>query len=274
MTGSIVAAEDWSIFDENSWLGVPGLLALAAAGLLGRLLLQLGRPRLRHPRLSAFAWAYLAGGAERVTRAALAGLRAQGGIAVLPGHILHASAPQPYAEPVEVAVLHALSVGVRPVLLSQDPAVIAAMIPHIEELRREHLLLSPRRRRAARIVSVVGGIGGVLVGTFVFFVGLAMIFIKVGERPFLARSVLTRGRRRYPLERGWAHRGPTVVRTTVALHGDAALLDGDVELAHALGVHHPPPPSNGRRGRDFDLDGGGDGGSDGGGGGCGGGGGD
>ena len=249
MIGSIAAGSDWSIFDENSWLGVPGLLALAVSGLIGRLVLQVGRIRFRRPPLSAFAWAYLAGGPTRVTQAALAGLRAQGCVAVT-GHpggaTLHAGALPSYADPVELAVFHAVSGGIRPERLSQVPAVALAIGLSVEQLRRDDLLLTQRWRRTARIVGVVGGIGAVLIGTIMFFVGLALFFTPVSERPFVSRRLLARHRKRNPLDPGWLRRRPAVARMTVALHGDAAVLAGDPDLARALGIRHARPASAGR----------------------------
>ena len=250
MIRSVAVGSDWSIFDENSWLGVPGLLALAVSGLIGRLVLQVGRIRFRRPPLSAFGLAYLGGGPVRVTHAALAGLRAQGCVAVTghPGGArLHTGAqPPPYADPVELAVFHAVSVGIRPGQLSQAPAVAPAIGFCVDQLRRDDALLTPRRRRAARIIGVVGGIGAVLVGTIVFFVGLALLFTPVSERPFVSRRLLARHRRRYPLDPGWLRRRPAVARMTVALHGDAAVLAGDPDLARALGIGQARSASAGR----------------------------
>jgi hypothetical protein len=269
VVGSIAAGSDWSIFDENSWLGVRGLLAVAVCGLIGRLVLQVGRIRFRRPPLSAFALAYLAGGPARVTLAALAGLRAQGCIAVT-GHpggaVLEAAAPPPYADPVEFAVFHAVSVGIPPERLSQAPAVAHAIAPCVDQLRRDGLLLTPSRRRAARIIGVVGGIGATLVGTIVFFVGLALLFTPVSERTFVSRRVLARRRRRYPLDRGWPQRRPDVARMTVALHGDAAMLAGDPGLARGLGIRQAQPAPAGRGFDDSGSSDSGDGGGDGGGG--------
>jgi hypothetical protein len=82
MPGSVLAQSDWSVFDENAWLGIRGLLAVAAAGLVGRILIQVRWLRSVRTPMSPFAMAYLTGGAERVVWAALAGLRALGGLSV------------------------------------------------------------------------------------------------------------------------------------------------------------------------------------------------
>jgi hypothetical protein len=149
----------------------------------------------------------------------------------------------------------------------------------MDQLRRDGLLLTPRRRRAARIAGIVGGVGAVLVGTVIFFLGLALIFVPVKERPFVARYVLARYRRRHPLDAGRPQRARAAA-LMVAIHGDAALLAGDPDLARALGIRDPGPASNRRDGlapgdempqSDGGGDGGGSGGGDGGGGGGGGG---
>jgi uncharacterized protein (TIGR04222 family) len=156
-------------------------------------------------------------GPAPIGQVACAGLRAQGSVAVMPGHsggaTLHAGAPPPYADPVELAVFHAVSVGIRPGRLPEAVAVVATIRPCVGQLRRDDLLLTPRRRRAARLIGVVGGIGAVLVGTLVFFVGLALLFTPVSERPSVSRR---------------------------------AVLAGDPDLARALGLRQAQPASAGR----------------------------
>ncbi len=131
MPGSVLAQSDWSVFDENAWLGIRGLLAAAVAGLVGRILIQVRWLRSVRTPMSPLAMAYLAGGDERVVWAALAGLRALGGLSVTADHTgrarLQVAASPPYGDPVALAVHRAVSKGVVPSQLSKVPAVASAM---------------------------------------------------------------------------------------------------------------------------------------------------
>ncbi len=103
------------------------------------------------------------------------------------------------------------------------------------------LLLSTGRRRAARIVGVVGGIGALLVGTIVALFGLVLVFAPVDDRAIGAGRVLDFHRKRYPLDPDWRHLGASAASAMVALYGVAALVPGDPDLARALGFGHAAP---------------------------------
>jgi uncharacterized protein (TIGR04222 family) len=241
MLGPILASDnDWSIFDENAWLGIKGLLAVAVAGLVGRILIQFGRPRRRRP--SGYALAYLAGEGDGVTYSALAWLRVRGALFVDRDSrgraTLNVGAPPPDADPVERALHRAVSLGIPPGRLTITPGVVATREPVLVELRLDGLLLSRRRRRIARAVSVIGGIGAVLVGTIVALFGIVLLFAPVGERSIVAVRLLARQRRQRPLDPNWRSLPPEQARMIVALHGVAALLEGDPDLADALGLRH------------------------------------
>ena len=104
----------------------------------------------------------------------------------------------------------------------------------LAELHRDGLLLTRRRRRTARIVGVVGGIGALLVGTIVGVLGIVLLFRRSANPPSWpdasspavaghAHSMRT-GAACHPPRPGWS----------VALHGEVALRAGDPELAEAL----------------------------------------
>jgi hypothetical protein len=191
-----------------------------------------------------YALAYLADGDTGVTYAALAWLRVQGSLLVHRDHsgraTLDVSLAPPFdAYPVEVAVHRAVSVGVPPGRLAVTPGVVEARQPELAGLHGDGLLLSRRRRRAARIVGVVGGIGAVLVGTIVAIAGVILLFAPVRERSIVAGRLVARQRRRRPLDPNWRRLPPAQARMVVALHGKAALRAGDPELAEALGLRRP-----------------------------------
>jgi uncharacterized protein (TIGR04222 family) len=270
MVGSILADNDWSVFDEQAWLGIKGLLAVAAAGLVGRILIQLGRPRLRGRRPSAYAMAHLAGEGKRVTYAALAGLRVQGCLAVVRdrygGARLDVTALPADADPVERAVHLAVSQDIPHERLAVTPGVAATRQPILAELHGSGLALTRRRRRAARIVGVIGGISAVMVGTIVAIVGVVLLFAPVRERSIVGGRLVARQRRRRPLDPNWRRLAPADARMVVALHGEEALRAGDPELAEALGLRRRPDrgtddgSADGYSGReDYGDDGGGDG---------------
>jgi uncharacterized protein (TIGR04222 family) len=271
MVRSILADNDWSVFDEDAWLGIKGLLVVAAAGLVGRIGIQFGRLRWRRRRPSPYALAYLAGEGKGVTYAALAGLRVRGCLAVVRDQfgwaMLEVSGLPADADSIERAVHLAVSQNIPVDRLPITPGVASARQPVLAELHGDGLIFSRRRRRTARTVGIIGGIGALLVGTIVGLLGIVLLFAPVGERSIVAGRVLARQRKRRPLDPDWRRLSAAEARMIVALHGEAALRAGDPELAEALGLRRPASSGSadgsddGYGGRD-DYGDGGDGGGD------------
>ncbi|MEV0329914.1 TIGR04222 domain-containing membrane protein [Micromonospora echinospora] len=300
MTLLAAPGDTWGISGPAFATGYLILAALLALGsTLHRAWLFDGRRAPGFDHLGPQQAAYLNGGARLAVYSTIGALRSVGAVGADRRKLLRATGPLPAgATPLDQAVHHAASRGVRTSDLPQDHWVATALGQLRQDLESRGLALDADRRRAARFgpallflllfVGVVRLFAGIRndqpVGFLVaIMVVLAVIFVvQVARVPYRTRAGKTalnnlRAHYRYltpSASPAYGTYGAAGAAMGVALFGTATLWAVDPAFADAAEIQRTSATSSGSSGGCGGGSGGGDSGSggDGGGGGCGGGG--
>jgi uncharacterized protein (TIGR04222 family) len=255
----------------DTW-GIPGpafivfyLTVLAAVLILSaihRRLLFAGRRGASVDRLGPQQVAYLNGGDQLATYAALGGLRSAGAIAGGPDKTLYQSGALPAGvTPLDTAVYNAAGRRVRARDLGRDEWVVAALRQLREGLEEQGLAVSPARVRTARCWALATGallllgfarlvdgeqngkpVGFLLVLIFLGLVSTALLARKTRRATHAASKGLAALRTRHAYlapdqSPSYGTYGPTDAAMGVALYGSATLFVIDPGFAADAEIH-------------------------------------